>query len=135
MGGDQSHPTDDRVSLPIEGGQLAYEPYITYVEQVRNETENPLLHVVSMDTAQEAFETRLGDFANYVALHNDLAILITKPSTELRTRSDRVADMHFRLERSGDAVIMYGENPQTPLLGIGISQSESIPKVTLTEMV
>jgi hypothetical protein len=25
-GGDQSHPTDDELESPIEGGQLAYEP-------------------------------------------------------------------------------------------------------------
>lgn len=134
-GGGQSNPIDEDVESPIEGGQLAYEPYMAYVEQVREESEDPLLHVISMDTAQDAFETRLGDFANYVALHNDLTLLITKPGTELRTRADRVADMHFRLERSGDAIILYGENPLTPLLGIGISQSESIPKITLTEMV
>ncbi|AAC82808.1 GvpD protein, cluster A (plasmid) [Halobacterium salinarum NRC-1] len=134
-GSDQPHPIDEDFESPIEGGQLAYEPYMAYVEQVREESEDPLLHVISMDTAQEAFETRLGDFANYVALHNDLTLLITKQGTELRTRADRVADMHFRLERSGDAIILYGENPLTPLLGIGISQSESIPKITLTEMV
>ena len=134
-GRDQSDQFDEDLESPIEGGQLAYEPYIAYVEQVREESEDPLLHVISMDTAQEAFETRLGDFANYVALHNDLTILITKPGTELRTRADRVADMHFRLERSGDAIILYGENPLTPLLGIGITQSKSIPKITLTEMV
>ncbi|MFD1572153.1 gas vesicle protein GvpD basic region 2 domain-containing protein [Halorubrum laminariae] len=134
-GGDQSHPIDDDLESPIEGEQLAYEPYIAYVEQVRAESETPLLHVISMDTAQEAFETRLGDFANYVALHNDLTLLITKPDTELRTRADWVADMHFRLERLGDAIILYGENPLTPLHGIGISQSESIPEISLTEMV
>jgi KaiC/GvpD/RAD55 family RecA-like ATPase len=135
IGRDQSHPIDDALKSPVEGGKLAYEPYLNYIEQVRDESEDPLLHVISKDTMEEAFETRLGDFANYVALHNDLTLLITKPSTEFRTRADRVADMHFRLERSGSAIILYGENPLTPLLGIGITQSEAIPKITLTEMV
>lgn len=128
---------------PVDGGeesltkasQFAYGPYISDVEQVRNHTEDPLLHVISMDTAQSAFEAWSGDFANYVALHNDLALLLTKPGTELRTRANRVADMHFRLERFGDAIILYGENPLTPLLGIGITRSEPVPEVTLTEMV
>lgn len=134
-GGNHLHSIDDTIESPMENGQLAHEPYMAYVEQVREQSENPLCHVISMDTAQEAFETRLGDFANYVALHNDLALLITKPGTELRTQAGRVADMHFRLERSGNAIILYGENPLTPLLGIGINQSESIPKIMLTEMV
>ncbi|MFB6119383.1 gas vesicle protein GvpD basic region 2 domain-containing protein [Halosegnis sp.] len=134
-GDGQSAPIGADLEAPIEGGQLAYEPYMAHVERARDECETPLLHVISMDTARDAFETRLGDFANYVALHNDLTILITKPGTELRTQADRVADMHFRLERSSDAIILYGENPLTPLLGIGISQSESIPTITLTEMV
>ncbi|EMA04408.1 gas-vesicle operon protein gvpD [Haloferax mediterranei ATCC 33500] len=120
---------------PVEGGQLDYEPYMEYVEEVRKQSDGPLLHVISMDTARTAFETRLGDFANYVALHNDLAILITKPGTELRRRADRVADMHFRLERSGEAIMLYGENPLTPLLGIGIDRSQPIPEIILTEMV
>lgn len=134
-GDDQSHPTDDEIGPPIQDGQLAYESYMTYVDQVRNEIKRPMLHVINAETAQGAFETRLGDFANYVALHNDLTLLITKPGTESHTRADRIANMHFQLERSGDAVVLYGENPLTPLLGIGISQSESIPKITLTEIV
>lgn len=134
-GSDRAGAMTGGLDSPIEGGQLAYEPYVTYVEQVREQSDGPLLHVISMDTAQTAFETRLGDFANYVALHNDLTILVTKPGTELRERADRVADMHLRLERSGDAIMLYGENPLTPLLGIGINQSKSIPEITLTEMV
>jgi KaiC/GvpD/RAD55 family RecA-like ATPase len=125
----------DARESPVDGGQLDYEPYIEYIEQVREKSDGPLLHVISMDTARTAFETRLGDFANYVALHNDLAILITKPGTDLRKRADRVADMHFRLERSGEAIVFYGENPLTPLLGIGLDQSRAIPEITLTEMV
>ncbi|WP_363465211.1 gas vesicle protein GvpD basic region 2 domain-containing protein [Halogeometricum borinquense] len=125
----------ERLESPVEGGQLDYEPYMEYVEQVRKQSDGPLLHVISMDTARSTFETWLGDFANYVALHNDLAILITKPGTELRKRADRVADMHLRLERSGKAIMLYGENPLTSMLGIGIDQSQSIPRITLTEMV
>lgn len=135
VGSGRSDVIDEGLGSPIEGGQLAYEPYVAYVEQVREESDGPLSHVISMDTARTAFETRLGDFANYVALHNDLAILITKPGTELRKWADRVADMHLRLERSGDAIMLYGENPLTPLLGIGVNQSKSIPEITLTEMV
>ena len=88
-----------------------------------------------MDTGRSAFEARLGDFVKYVALHNDLALLLTKPGAELRTRASQVADMHFRLERFADASILYGEHPLTPLLGIGITRSEPVPEVTLTEMV
>lgn len=127
--------TDNCRDSPIEGGQLAYEPYISYVEQVREESGDPLLHVISMGTAEETFGAQLSDFANYVALHNDLALVITKPEGNLRMRADRVADMHFRLERSNDATILYGENPLTPLHGVGINQSESIPQIMLTEMV
>lgn len=132
---DRSTANDDGLASPVEGGQLDYDPYLTFVEHVREESDGPLLHVISMDVARTAFETRLGDFANYVALHNDLTLLVTKPGTELRPRADRVADMHFRLERSGDANVIYGENPLTPLLGIGVDQSQTIPELTLTEMV
>jgi KaiC/GvpD/RAD55 family RecA-like ATPase len=130
-----STPISDELESPVDGGQLDYEPYMEYIEQVREKSDGPLLHIVSMDTAQATFETQLGDFANYVALHNDLMILITKPGTDLRKRAGRVADMHFRLERSGEAIVLYGENPLTPLLGVGLDQSQAIPKITLTEMV
>lgn len=132
---DQSASIEDEYDSPVEGGHLDYDPYLTFVERVRERSDGPVLHVISMDVARREFESRLGDFANYVALHNDLALLVTKPGTELRARADRVADMHFRLERSGDANVLYGENPLTPLLGIGVDQSQVIPEITLTEMV
>lgn len=122
-------------TTPTEHGTLSYDPYIAHAERIREHSDGPLLHVISMDTAHHAFETRLGDFANYVALHNDASVLITKPGTALRTRADRVADMHFRLECAGDAIVLYGETPLTPLLGIGVDQSGTIPEITLTEMV
>lgn len=126
---------DDRQGQQIEADTLDYKLYISYVEQLREQSDGPVLHVISMDTARQTFDGQLGDLANYVALHNDLTVIITKPGTELRERADRVADMHFRLERSGSAIVLYGENPLTPLLGIGIDRSESIYRVTLTEMV
>jgi KaiC/GvpD/RAD55 family RecA-like ATPase len=128
-------PVDDGGESLTKASQLAYGPYISDIEQVRNHTKTPLLHVISMDTGRSAFEARLGDFVKYVALHNDLALLLTKPGAELRTRASQVADMHFRLERFADASILYGEHPLTPLLGIGITRSEPVPEVTLTEMV
>lgn len=134
-GEERSTTINEEFESPREGGQLDYESYVEYVEQVREQSDGPLLHVVSMDTARMAFETRLGDFANYIALHNDLTLLITKPGTNLHKRADRVADMHFRLERLGKAIVLYGENPLTPLLGIGVNQSQTIPEITLTEMV
>ncbi len=128
-------PVDDGGESLTKASQLAYGPYISDIEQVRNHTKTPLLHVISMDTGRSAFEARLGDFVKYVALHNDLALLLTKPGAELRTRASQVADMHFRLERFADASILYGEHPLTPLLGIGITRSEPVPEVTLTEVV
>ncbi|WP_181692580.1 gas vesicle protein GvpD basic region 2 domain-containing protein [Natronomonas sp. LN261] len=113
----------------------SYDSYIGYVEQLREQSNGPVLHVLSMDTARRTFDGQLGALANYVALHNDLTVIITEPGTELRERADRVADMHFRLERSGSAIVLYGENPLTPLLGIGIGRSRPIPRITLTEMV
>jgi KaiC/GvpD/RAD55 family RecA-like ATPase len=120
---------------PIDGSRLDYDTYMDYVEHVREENGGPLLHVISMDTARSAFEARLGHLANYVALHNDLTLLITKAGAELSTRADRVADMRFRLEQSGGTIMLYGKNPLTPLLGIGVDRSETIPDITLTEMV
>jgi RecA-superfamily ATPases implicated in signal transduction len=118
-----------------DGNALEYRSYIESIEPLRDQSTGPVLHVISMDTARRTFEDRLGELANYIAIHNDLAVIITKPGTELRERADRVADMHFRLERSGSAIALYGENPLTPLLGIGIDRSQPIQEVTLTEMV
>lgn len=126
---------DDERDFSVTGSHLTYESYVAYVEQIRQHSDGPLLHVFSMDTAQPAFKTRLGDYANYVALHNDLAIIVTKPETDLRTQAVRVADMHFRLERWGEAIVLYGENPLTPLLGIGFDYSQSTPEISLTELV
>lgn len=130
-----SDSDSDEIDSPVKGGQLDYERYMEYVEKIRKRSEGPSLHIISMDTARPAFESYLGDFANYVALHNDLSILITKPGTDLRKRADRVADMHFKIERLGEAIVLYGENPLTPLLGVDLKKSQSASKITLTEMV
>ncbi len=140
--GDPNSETDANNSMTnkaygqrADGEALDYRSYIGAIEQLREQSTGPVLHVISMDTARRTFDDRLGELANYIAIHNDLAVIITKPGTELRERADRVADMHFRLERSGSAIVLYGENPLTPLLGIGINRSQPIPEVTLTEMV
>lgn len=130
-----STEAESELTSPVDGGQLDYKRYIEYVEQLREQSNGPMLHVISMETARTTFEAQLGDFANYVALHNDLSILVTKPGSELQPPPDRVADMHFRLERLGNATILYGENPLTPMLGIGIDKSQAISEITLTEMV
>ena len=132
--GSPNEGADERTS-PVDGGQLDYGSYMTHIEAVREENGEPLLHVISMDTARSTFETRLGHLANYAALHNDLTLLITKAGAGHHTRADRVADMRFRLEQSGGAIMLYGENPLTPLLGIGIDRSQAVPDITLTEVV
>lgn len=119
----------------IETDGLDYTSYISYIEQLREQSDGPVLHIISIDTARRTFDGQLGDFANYVSLHNDLAIIVTKSMTKFGKRADRVADMHFRLERSGSAIVLYGKNPLTPLLGVGIDRSKPIHRVTLTEMV
>lgn len=134
--GNDTAADDSRVLRPpVSVGNLEYDRYIEHCDEIRPRSDGPLLHVISMDSVQNRFKKRLGAFANYVALHNDLTILITKPGTEFRERTDRVADMHLRLERSGTAVMLYGENPLTPLLGIGIDQSGGLPTLSLLEMV
>lgn len=120
---------------PVPVGDLEYERYIAHCDSIRAQSDGPLLHVISMDSIRGNFKKRLGAFANYIALHNDLAVLVTNPGTEFRKRTDQVADMHIKLERLGTAVVLYGENPLTPLLGVGIDRSGAFPTVNLTEMV
>lgn len=133
---DDTAADDGRVLRPpVPVGDLEYDRYITHCDGIRARSEGPLLHVISMDSVQSDFKERLGTFANYVALHNDLTVLITNPGTGFRDRTDQVADIHLRLERSGTAVMLYGENPLTPLLGIGIDRSGVLPTLRLLEMV
>jgi len=115
--------------------KLAYDEYIGYAEQLRDRHEGSQLHVIGLDNVRQEFKRQLGAFANYAALHNDLAVLITKPGETLRDRTDRVADTHLKLERAGTGLIVYGENPLTPRLGIEIDSGPAIPQLTLLEMV
>ena len=115
--------------------KLAYDEYIGYAERLRDRHEGPQLHVIGLDNVQQEFKRQLGAFANYAALHNDLVVLITKPGETLRDQTDRVADTHLKLERAGTGLIMYGENPLTPRLGIEIDSTPAIPQLTLLEMV
>ena len=91
--------------------------------------------MIGLDNVQQEFKRQLCAFANYAALHNDLVVLITKPGETLRARTDRVADTHLKLERAGTGLIMYGENPLTPRLGIEIDSTPAIPQLTFLEMV
>jgi len=128
---------DDARTLrpPVPVRDLEYDRYIAHCDSIRAQSDGPLLHVISMDSIPGKFKKHLGAFANYIVLHNDLAVLVTNPGTEFRKRTDRVADMHMKLERLGTAVVLYGENPLTPLLGIGIDRSGAFPTVNLIEMV
>ena len=127
---DESNP-----ALLQASGAFAYGPYVAAMDRLRTDDHGAMLHVISLDAVQADSEPQLQDFANYVALHNDLSILLTKPDTGRRQRVDQVADVHFRVERLDDAIVAYGENPPTPLLGVGIDRSEAIPTLTLTEVV
>jgi len=133
--GDSEKTASSVIEPSILADKLGYDEYVRHAEEVRTRTEGPQLHVISMDNVQRGFKSQLGALANYVALHNDLMILITKPGEKLRERTDRVADTHLRLERSGTAVIVCGENPLTPLLGLGIDNAGPIPRLRLLEMV
>ncbi|MFB6206066.1 MAG: gas vesicle protein GvpD basic region 2 domain-containing protein [Haloglomus sp.] len=114
---------------------LGYSAYLQRVESIREASDGPLLHVISMDAAGDAFGDVLSDHATYVALHNDLSILVTKPGGEERTRANRIADVHLRLERRGETVFLYGENPVTPFLGFDTRATDSDRNLALQEMV
>lgn len=130
-----SESNDSNRGQQVETDGLDYTSYISYIEQLREQSDGPILHIISIDTARQTFDGQLGKFANYVSLHNDLAIIVTKSVTKFEKRADRVADMHFRLERSGSAIVLYGNSPLTPLLGVGVDRSNSVYRITLTEMV
>lgn len=115
--------------------KIDYHEYVRYAEQLRDKHQGPQLHVISLDNVQQDFKRQLGALANYTALHNDLGILITRPDETLRNQTDRVADSHLKLQREGTGLIMYGENPLTPRLGIEINSVPAIPQLTLLEMV
>jgi KaiC/GvpD/RAD55 family RecA-like ATPase len=116
-------------------GQIEYDSYVRQFDQLRDGKAGPMLHMVSTDTTRSTFQDRLGDLANYVALHNDLAVLITGSKTTRPSQVASVADVQLELRRLGKALVVYGENPLTPLLAVGIDQSCSPPELRLTEMV
>ncbi len=116
-------------------GGFSYQEYLSCVESLREESDGPLLHIISMDATGDVFSEVMTDHATYVALHNDLSILVTKPGSGEQERADRIADVHFRLERRGETVFLYGENPVTPFLGFDTSTNDGTLNVNLTEMV
>lgn len=136
-GGDQAERTEGQASTPDHKSAhgLGYGTYLQRVESLREASDGPLLHVISMDAAGDAFGDVLSDHATYVALHNDLSILVTKPGGEERTRAARIADVHLRLERRGETVFLYGENPVTPFLGFDTGPIDSDRNLALQEMV
>jgi|GEM_PF-6187173 RecA-superfamily ATPases implicated in signal transduction len=133
-------PTEPQIEQPLQTptvatGQIEYEPYIRYFDGLRDQEGGPMLHTVCTDSTRSSFRDRLGDLANYVALHNDLAFLITRSRTTRPSRVMSVADVQFELRRMGEALVVYGENPLTPVLAVGIDRTRSPPELKLTEMV
>ena len=137
-------PETDGESDPAQTGQadtadgavggFDYSDYLRRLAALREHSDGPLLHVVSMDAAGDVLGDLMSEHATYVALHNDLSVLVTKPGGE-RTRADRIADIHLRLERRGETAFLYGINPVTPFLGFDTSTTDGSLNVTLTEMV
>ena len=122
-------PADDAV------GGFDYEEYLRRLVALRVESEGPLLQIISMDAAGDVFSDVMSDHATYVALHNDLSILVTKPEGGERTRADQIADIHLCLERRGETAFLYGKNPLTPFLGFDMSAAAGVLDVSLQEMV
>jgi KaiC/GvpD/RAD55 family RecA-like ATPase len=116
-------------------GGFDYDDYLRRLASLREESDGPLLHIISMDAAGDELSDIMSDHATYVALHNDLSIFVTKPGSGERTRADRIADVHLRLERRGETAFLYGKNPVTPFLGFDMSASGGTLNVALQEMV
>lgn len=117
---------------------IEYSKYVSTVDRARERSCGPIVQVLGLDAAYEGipeFGERLGECANEIALYNDLGILITNSSSNLRDHASRIADMHFFIEKRDKTLVMYGENPLTPILGIGTDTDKGLPEVTLTEMV
>lgn len=133
---DESSHEEGMTVLQPDG--IEYSEYVSAVDRVRDRSSGPIIKVLELDATYEGipeFGERLGECANEIALHNDLGILITKSSSDVRDHANRIADMHFHIEKDGKALVMYGENPLTPILGVGMDTEDSLPEVTLTEMV
>ncbi len=116
-------------------GGFSYDDYLRRLASLREQSNGPLLQIVSMDAAGDVFSEILSNHATYVALHNDLSVLVTKPGNGNRTRADRIADVHLRLERRGETVFLYGKNPVTPFLGFDLNRADGTCGVALQEMV
>jgi len=137
---DHEHSTTDtETAKPAPGddavGGFDYDDYLRRLVALREESDGPLLQIISMDATGDAFSNVMSDHATYVALHNDLSILVTKPEDGKRTRSDQIADIHLCLERRGETAFLYGKNPVTPFLGFDMSAAAGVLDVSLTEMV
>lgn len=136
ISGVDNGPTDPNGTSPgDDAGGFDYDDYIRRLESLRGESDGPLLHIISMDAAGDVLSDIMSDHATYVALHNDLSVLVTKPGSRERTRADRVADIHLRLERRGETAFLYGKNPVTPFLGFDTSATDGTLDIALQEMV
>lgn len=67
------------------------------------------------------------------SLYNGPAVIGTTLAPELGERADRVVDMHSRLEPSGDAAGLHGEN--LPIKHLGSSRVRSVSGIILTDVV
>lgn len=114
---------------------ITIQTFLQEIEKIRPSDDGPVLHVLDTEAMENRIKSRLGDLARYIALHNDLALFITKPGSELQTGIDRVADVHLRLERQEGTIMLSGRNPVTPLLSVGVDTEKSVPRVVLVEMV
>ena len=126
---ERTAPADDAVS------GFDYDDYVRRLAALREESNGPLLQIISMDATGDVFSDVMSDHATYVALHNDLSILVTQPENGERTRSDQIADIHLCLERRGETAFLYGKNPVTPFLGFDMSAAAGVLDVSLQEMV
>jgi KaiC/GvpD/RAD55 family RecA-like ATPase len=108
--------------------------YFDRAERLRERSDGPLLHVIGTETADD-LDVPLTTLADYVAVHNDLAVIVTKPAGNQRAAVERVTDAHLVLTRRSETLFLRGETPLTPLLGIDITRRTAIPRLRLTEAV
>ncbi|MFB6283148.1 MAG: gas vesicle protein GvpD basic region 2 domain-containing protein [Halobacteria archaeon] len=124
--------TDDELTIDrVEN----FSQYIESVNEVREDSDGPVLHIISLDTLDKDDELELGDYANYTALHNDLSVLMTKQNSDMKEEVGEVADMHFKLKKEREKMFLMGKNPVTPYLGIVIDRSDEVSEIGLKEMV
>jgi KaiC/GvpD/RAD55 family RecA-like ATPase len=118
-----------------------YERYINVERELRERTEQPILHITGVDMLIDIYGVKetLSAIRTYAARMRetgDLGIILLKPGyPRLAKILGATADTHLKITREHGSVLVYGVKPRTNLHILEMDTSKGYPMPKLTPII